>query len=143
MAQQKGDLCLIGKIWVDRAIGRSIIEGIMSKIWKLSVKATFRELGQNVFLLSFATHANKQWVVSRRMWLFDNNLFALEEYDGFTKLQNMRFTNASMWVQLHDLPMASMNKKCGEKIGKTLGKVEVDVDEDDIGWGTSLHVKIK
>lgn len=55
----------------------------------------------------------------------------------------MQFTNASMWVQLHDLSMASMNRKCGEKIGKTLGKVEVDFDEDDIGCGTSLHVKIK
>lgn len=30
---KKGDLCLIGKVWVDRSIGRGIIEAVMTKIW--------------------------------------------------------------------------------------------------------------
>lgn len=30
--QRKGNLCFIGKIWIDRSIGRSIIESAMVKI---------------------------------------------------------------------------------------------------------------
>lgn len=36
---QKGEFCLIGKIWVDKNIGKSIIESAMGKIWRISAKA--------------------------------------------------------------------------------------------------------
>lgn len=29
---KKGDLCLIGKVWVDRSIERGIIDSVMAKI---------------------------------------------------------------------------------------------------------------
>lgn len=36
-----------------------------------------------------------------------------------------------------------MNCECGERIGRSLGVVEgVEVDDDDVGWGTFLRVKI-
>lgn len=36
---RKGDLWLIGKVWVERSIGNNIIGGIMAKVWRLSRKA--------------------------------------------------------------------------------------------------------
>lgn len=58
--QRKGDLCLIGKIWVNCIIRKGIIESMMTKIWRLSAKAILREVvGTNVFLTSFSTHSNK------------------------------------------------------------------------------------
>lgn len=36
-----------------------------------------------------------------------------------------------------------MNRVYGEKIGRSMGKVEaVDVDEKDIGWGHCMRIKI-
>lgn len=55
--QRKGNLCLIGKVWVDRAIGQGVIEVIMLKIWRLNAKAVFREVGPNIFIISFYVHA--------------------------------------------------------------------------------------
>lgn len=60
--RKKGVLCLIVKVWVDRALGKGIIETDINKIWRLSSKVIFREVGPNTFNISFATHANKQKV---------------------------------------------------------------------------------
>lgn len=47
-------------------------------------------------------------------------------------------------VQLHNLPQVRMFKECGERIGSMLGVVEeVAVNEDDIGWGRLLRLKIR
>lgn len=42
-----------------------------------------------------------------------------------------------------NMPLVGMNQECGEQIGRSIGIVEeVDVDEDDVGWGNFLWVKI-
>lgn len=56
----------------------------------------------------------------------------------------MNFDKEEFWVQLHNLPLAYMNKECGDQIGKSIGRViEVDVLEDGIGWGQFLRVEIE
>lgn len=56
----------------------------------------------------------------------------------------MSFDHESLWVQLHDLPLACMNRDYGERIRGTIGKVvEVDVPKDGIYWGQYLRVKIE
>lgn len=95
-------------------------------------------------MMSFATYADKMRVENGRPWLFDNHMFVIEPFDGPTQLKNMKFGKASLWLQLHQLPFAGMNKKCGEQIGKTIGEVEeVDVVEENVGWGQSLRIKIR
>lgn len=43
---RKGDLSLIGKVWVDRSIGRGLIKAVIAKSWRLNAKAQFKEVGQ-------------------------------------------------------------------------------------------------
>lgn len=74
--QEKGALCLIGKLWVDRVRNRGVIKSAMDKIWRLSASAIFREVGSDVFIISFATPASKNRVASERPWLFDNNILS-------------------------------------------------------------------
>lgn len=41
------------------------------------------------------------------------------------------------------MPIKSMNRKYGNLIGETIGKVhDVDVDTDNIGWGSYLQVRV-
>ncbi|CAI9761214.1 unnamed protein product [Fraxinus pennsylvanica] len=55
----------------------------------------------------------------------------------------MQFDVAALWVQFHNLPFAGMSRETGIKLGSSMGNVEdVEVDEDDVGWGSSLRVKI-
>lgn len=56
----------------------------------------------------------------------------------------MKFDKVALWIQLHHLPLASMNGSDGKKIENTLEKVEaVNVHDNNIGWGHSLRVKVK
>lgn len=46
----------------------------------------------------------------------------------------MKFDRASLWLQLHQLPLMGMHRKVGEKVRSDLGTVEeVEVEEDDVG----------
>lgn len=84
VARQKGEFCLVGKIWVDRSIGKPVIESAMGKIWRLTSKATFRELGANVFIIFFKTLEEKNRVENGHPWLFDNGLFVIEPFAGLS-----------------------------------------------------------
>ncbi|XP_042972845.1 uncharacterized protein LOC122304652 [Carya illinoinensis] len=54
------------------------------------------------------------------------------------------FDTETMWIQLHNIPLGGMTRTVGVKIGSSVGEVlEVDVDEEEIGWGPCLHVQIK
>lgn len=67
----------------------------------------------------------------------------MKPFDGFTQIRLMEFDEESMWIQLHNLPLAGMNRLSGERIGSSIGRVEeVDVEDDDIGWGSYLQVKV-
>lgn len=46
----------------------------------------------------------------------------------------MKFDRASLWIQLHQLPLNGMHRIVGEMVGNSLGSVEeVEVDEDNVG----------
>lgn len=92
---KKGKLCLVGKVWTDRMINRSLIESAMNKIWRMSVKPTFKKVGNNTFLISFALAADKSLVEGGRLWLFDSSLFVIEPYNGKTKPKDLSFDEAS------------------------------------------------
>ncbi|KAF5470878.1 hypothetical protein F2P56_011366 [Juglans regia] len=142
--KKKGDLSLIGKVCSDRSVGKDIISNAMAKIWRISKRAIFQEVDKNVFVLTFATHADKQRILDGRPWLFDNVLFPLRPYDGLLLPGQIKFESEIFWVQLHDLPLGLMTRECGERIGGSVGKViAVDVADDGIGWGRFLRVKIE
>lgn len=47
-------------------------------------------------------------------------------------------------MHLYQLPLFGMQKRVGEKVGRSLGTVEeVKVDDDEVGWGKKLRVRVK
>lgn len=69
----------------------------------------FKEVESNIFTISFATLADKSKVEHDRLWLFNNNIFFLEKFDGHTLPKDMRFDKASLWLHLQQLPLMGMN----------------------------------
>ncbi|KAF5454463.1 hypothetical protein F2P56_024125 [Juglans regia] len=142
--KNKGECSLVGKIWMERNISKGVIETTMAKVWRISRKALFQEVGTNKFVITFANQADKQRILDGRPWLFDNQLFVILPLDGFIPPQQMDFSRERFWVQFHDLPIACMNKAGGEKLGETVGRVlEVELQEDGSGWGSFLRILIE
>ncbi|KAF5468807.1 hypothetical protein F2P56_012927 [Juglans regia] len=140
----KEELSLVGKIWVGRSINQAVVESTMAKVWKISKRAKFKGLGDNVYVMVFANQADKQRILEGRPWLFDNQLFVIMQYDGFTPPSKINFKRECFWIQMHELPLICMNKVRGEIIGGTVGRVkEVDTQEDGCGWGEYLRVLIE
>lgn len=66
--------------------------------------------------------------------MFDQNFFTIEAFYGFTQPQHMKLEFASMWLQLHNLLLNGMHKKCGKQLGESNGELgDIDVEEDNVG----------
>ncbi|KAH6773159.1 hypothetical protein C2S51_011563 [Perilla frutescens var. frutescens] len=62
---------------------------------------------------------------------------------GFQNPRDVRFDDFSVWIQLHNLPLACMNLDDVGKIGKQVGKVEeVDVGEGGSCVGQFARVRV-
>lgn len=85
----------------------------------------------------------KDRILEGRPWTFDGHLLSLVEFDGITPVEELEFEKVAFWVQMYNLPLACMNKAMGLHIGALVGEVEeVDVDEEEVGWGKYLRVRI-
>jgi hypothetical protein len=58
----------------------------------------------------------------------------VEEYDGLTPPEKMKFDLAAFWVRMYHLPLSCMGREIGFKLGAIIGVVE-DVDTDEVGVG--------
>lgn len=89
--QRKGKRSLIGKVCSEHNIGKDIIGSTMARIWRISKRPIFQEVDINIFVVTFATHADKQKILEGKPWLFDNVLFLLLPYDGIMQPGQISF----------------------------------------------------
>jgi hypothetical protein len=140
----RGKFCLVGKLLAERFVGKDTIKRQMMKGWRPTGHLTFKVLGENLFLLEFGNEWDKNRVLKGRPWLFERDLFSVEDFDGLSSISEIVFDRAEFWVRMLNLPLACMGKEVGYQIGSTVGVVqEVDTDEEGVGWGKYLRVKIQ
>lgn len=141
---EKGKSCLVGKLMANRIIGKDIIRAKLIRGWKPTGRMTFKVMGDNLFLLEFEQHWDKVRVLEGRPWIFEGQLFAVQDFDGLLSPEEMGFEYAAFWVRMFRLPLACMGTEMGKKLGATRGVVEdVDTNEEGIGWGAFLRVKVQ
>ncbi|XP_059436749.1 uncharacterized protein LOC132169801 [Corylus avellana] len=140
----RGQSCLVGKLVSERLVSKEIIKLKIIKGWRSTGSLSFKVLGDNLFLIEFEHSWDKSRVLEGRPWIFEGSLFAVEDFDGVTPPAEIEFDKVSFWVRMINLPLACMCKEVGFQIGASVGSVEeVDTDEQDIGWGEYLRVKIR
>jgi hypothetical protein len=139
----RGKFCIVGKLVADRYVSKETIRKELFRWWKLSKAPNFKVLGDNLFLIEFEDAKDKKRVLEGRPWVFEGNLFLVEDFDGRIAPSAIPFKKAFFWVRMKNLPLACMGRDVGFKIGSSVGEVEeVDADKDGIGWGEFLRVKI-
>jgi hypothetical protein len=86
---------------------------------------------------------DKAEVLHGRPWVFEGNLFSVEDFNGSIAPAKMEFNKAFFWVRMFHLPLGCMSEAMGVKLGSSVRLVEeVETDEDGIGWGEYLRVRI-
>jgi hypothetical protein len=141
--ESRGKDCLVGKLISDRIVPKEFLRVPLIRAWRPKGNVKFSMLGENKFVVEFESSGDKARVMAGRPWLFDGNLVSLADFDGLRPPSEWSFGHESFWVRMYNLPLACMGKAMGWKIGSTVGKVEeVDVDDEEAGWGEYLRVKI-
>jgi hypothetical protein len=93
----------------------------MAFFWGLTDSVAFHEVGDNLFIIKFKTKEEMQWIWEGRPWLFDINIFVLQQYDGLKQPKEINFNKEVLWVQMHDLPFGCMTKRSGWEHGSDNG----------------------
>ncbi|XP_057793078.1 uncharacterized protein LOC131009683 [Salvia miltiorrhiza] len=126
--QSEDGFCLVGSLITAKAPNGFHLMEIMRKSWKTSKNFEAKEWRKNLFLFSFATLEDRQWVLQRQPWHFDGHLFAVMGLDDSAQPSDIRVNRSSFWVRAYNLPIKCMNPSIIRNIGKQIGVVE-EVDE--------------
>lgn len=110
-----------GKVIAERPVSKEVLRSTFLKVWRPNGLVFFIELSENMFLVEFSNEGDQNKIGEGRPWLFDKHLFVMKDFDGLTPPRNMKFETASFWVQIHNLPLACMNREVGYKIGSSVG----------------------
>jgi hypothetical protein len=78
----RGQSCIVGKLVLDRYVSMETIKKELLWWWKLSKAPNFKVLGDNLFLIEFENAKDKKRVLEGRPWVFEGNLFLVEDFDG-------------------------------------------------------------
>jgi hypothetical protein len=142
--QEKGDRCLVGRIWSEKYTNKEAFKSVLSGLWRTMESVVFKELQDNLWLFEFADIEDKERVLAGRPWTFDRQILVINEFDGKTPPSQMEFMHSPFWIQVHDLPLLCMTKNVGIRIGESLGCLEdVDMAGDGAGWGRCLRIRVR
>ncbi|KAL5774502.1 hypothetical protein ACOSP7_012059 [Xanthoceras sorbifolium] len=142
IGERKLELCLVGKLCMNRMVSRDAFRMIIPRIWKLRHDVDVEVIGDNIFVFSFACSMDRRRALAGGSWCFDHALLVLEESTGKGELTKMRFDRVMFWIQIHNTPVLCMNKETCFFLGSLIGEV-VEVDSSMAGEvGRELEVLV-
>lgn len=134
--------CLLVSLLTKKGFNNEAFMATMEKIWRATPPINIQEVGENLFMFQFRNNAQREIVISGGPWNFDDRLVLLKPLERGDKPSRNLLNKAIFWIQIHGLPFMSMSEKVGTLLGKKLGRViEVKVDDDGFGLGSSLRVR--
>jgi hypothetical protein len=78
----RGNSCLVGKFMVDHFVRKEVIKQYLIKGWKPTETISLKVVGENMVLIDFEHFWDKSRALEERPWVFDGNLFFVEDFDG-------------------------------------------------------------
>ena len=76
--------------------------------------------------------------------MFEGSLLSVEDFGGLSSPTEIEFEKVSCWVRIFHLPLACIGQVVGYQNGSSIRVVEeVETEEDGVGWGEYLQVKVK
>lgn len=141
---QRGQFSLLVRLLSVKPFNREAFKQAMMSRWRPSQGAQMKDIGDNLFIAIFNDAMDRDLVLMNGPWAFHKNLVLLKLFDGDQKVQGMQLTEASFWIQIHELPFKGMNEETATSVGNALGVLEeIDIPEDGIPWGEFMRVRVR
>lgn len=68
----------------------------------------------------------------------------MKDVDWMISPNEIEFAHESFWIQIHNMPLGSMNSDKGTQVGKGIGEViEFDSNNSGCSWGPFVRLKVR
>jgi len=97
----------------------------------------------NLFIADFEGKVEKDRALEGSPWMIGKFAVILQDYNEKLRPSDVCFDRMSIWVRILDLPFGWMNAKKGEKVARSIGRVEkIDVNEKGKASGSFLRARV-
>jgi hypothetical protein len=105
-----------------------VFKSSIRNLWFSTGDLIIRDIDDNLFMAVFNTRDDMERIFVQSPWTFDKKLVQIMRFHGDVQPSDVKFTHAAFWVRVINLPIKSMTREVGEKIGAAMGRlIEVDV----------------
>lgn len=135
---------LVCKVFTEKTVSLDGIKTTIPKIWNLVGQIRIEKVGKNRFVCHFNSQKEKKRVIEGSPWVYDKSLMLFEDVKGVSKIEELEFRYASMWVHFHNLPMVCFSREWARVLGNIVGEYEkADLEDDGRKHEKTLRVKVK
>jgi hypothetical protein len=134
----------IAKLFTERSVRAEVIENSVGWIWCPTKGISCKDLGDNVFLISFNQTSGLRRALDEGPWMISKELLVVTEFDESKSLEEFMFSFIPIWLRVERLPLGLMNRGAARAIGDDVGEfMEVDADGGDLAVGRVLRLKVR
>jgi hypothetical protein len=90
----KGNYCVVDKLVSDHLVSKETIKTKFKCWWRPFGEIEFKVMGDNLFMIVFEDGRDKVRVLKGRPWVFEGNLFLVEDFDGSSSPAKLNFEKA-------------------------------------------------
>uniref|UniRef100_A0A2N9F8H0 Reverse transcriptase domain-containing protein n=1 Tax=Fagus sylvatica TaxID=28930 RepID=A0A2N9F8H0_FAGSY len=125
-----------------RRINIDAVARTFRPLWRTEKDFSIRDMGDNKALFMFEDEIDVERVMQHGPWTYDRCLIICERVENNIPISEVQFTHSLFRVQLHGLPVLSMNQEVSETIGHTLDTVEHAPESiEDRGGGPCMRIR--
>ncbi|XP_075489324.1 uncharacterized protein LOC142528125 [Primulina tabacum] len=136
--------CLVAKVLLSKAINRDAFRQQLPRILQAERRMNIEATGDNTFVFEFYSIRDRNRALNEGPWNFSRNLLICKEPTGLNNPRSMLFEEINIWVQLHNIPLAFLQKDLLMKLGRQIGQiVELDRGENGAFLGRFARIRVR
>ena len=142
-SSMEGPYLLVARFFTGRVLSIEAIARTFKLIWHTKKGFEVRDMGNHCVLFAFKGETDIEKILAGEPWSFDKNLVALKRVLRPALVKGLVFDNVRFWVQVHDLPLGSMNMQTASDIVSTAGEVILgSSDDEEFEGGNFMRVRV-
>jgi hypothetical protein len=120
-------LILVGKIISMKPVSKSAIKKNILQAWQFVKSLTTEDKDDNKMVFTFENQEDLSRVLDNSPWNINGSPLFLKRWENDETFDDIGFSKAAIWVQVHGLPLEKMTVTNATRIAESLGGlVEID-----------------
>ncbi|KAJ4845389.1 hypothetical protein Tsubulata_036581 [Turnera subulata] len=135
---------LVAKLVSDKRFSPIVLRNIYVRAWSLNNRLDVKEVGNNLFLLSFEDPDDRFRIMMETHWSMAGYHLVIKEWSSNKSLLEVDFSLSKCWVQCHGLCPSQLSKENGWLIGKLFESCfAVDMTDDNkLSYNSILRLRV-